>query len=100
MSFFLLACLLMAAPIAAAPTATWLAAGVAIFVGGWVLQFIGHIYEGRKPAFVDDLMGLIIGPIFVIAEVAFMFGMRAELALAIDAQIGPLHSGAKRSVNL
>jgi uncharacterized membrane protein YGL010W len=98
MSVFLLLCLLLAAPIAAAASATWLAAGVGIFVFGWVLQFIGHIYEGRKPAFVDDLMGLIIGPIFVMAEVAFMFGMRSELSLAIDAAVGPLHSGSRQSV--
>ena len=24
---------------------------------GWIIQAIGHVYEGRKPAFVDDLMG-------------------------------------------
>jgi uncharacterized membrane protein YGL010W len=26
-----------------------------------VIQFIGHWYEGRKPAFVDDLIGLLVG---------------------------------------
>jgi uncharacterized membrane protein YGL010W len=98
MSAFLLLCLLLAAPIAAAPSAIWLICGVGIFVFGWVLQFIGHVFEGRKPAFVDDLMGLVIGPIFVVAELAFMFGMRQELALALDAAIGPLHGGSRGSV--
>ena len=44
------------------------------FVVGWVIQFIGHYYEGRKPAFVDDLVGLLVGPMFVIAEALFALG--------------------------
>jgi uncharacterized membrane protein YGL010W len=44
-------------------------------VVGWVIQFVGHYYEGRKPAFVDDITGLIIGPLFVVAEAAFLMGM-------------------------
>jgi uncharacterized membrane protein YGL010W len=92
MSVFLFLSLLLAAPLAALPTATFFSIGIGIFVAGWVLQFIGHIYEGRKPAFVDDLMGLIIGPIFVIA-------MRSELSLAIDAVIGPLRRGGTATAN-
>src|SRR5258706_449224 len=34
-----------------------------LFVIGWVIQFVGHKYEGVKPAFTDDLVGLIIGPL-------------------------------------
>lgn len=33
----------------------------------------------KKPAFVDDLVGLIIGPLFVLAEAMFMLGFRQEL---------------------
>src|SRR3546814_9523920 len=33
----------------------WLGSGLGMFVLGWVIQFVGHYYEGRKPAFVDDL---------------------------------------------
>ncbi len=28
-----------------------------MFVIGWAIQFVGHHYEGRKPAFVDDVTG-------------------------------------------
>ncbi len=42
--------------------------------GGAVIQFVGHYYEGKKPAFVDDVSGLIVGPLFVVAEVAFCWG--------------------------
>jgi hypothetical protein len=30
-------------------------------------------YEHRKPAFVDDLTGLLIGPPFLLAEALFAF---------------------------
>lgn len=60
-----------------------------IFVVGWVIQFIGHKFEGMKPAFVDDLMGLVIGPVFVTAEVFFLLGGKRELQHYIEARVGP-----------
>ena len=74
--------------LAALPTATWLTLGLALFVIGWVIQFLGHYYEGRKPAFLDDITGLIVGPLFVAAELAFLLGLRRELQRAIHA--GPV----------
>lgn len=71
-------------------TMVWLSSGLAMFVIGWVIQFVGHHYEGRKPAFVDDLSGLIVGPLFVVAELAFMLGMRQELKRAIEQRSGPV----------
>src|SRR5689334_14494029 len=41
------------AVVAAGPTSVWLAAGLGLFLVGWVVQFIGHGFEGRKPAFLD-----------------------------------------------
>lgn len=76
--------------IAALPTATWLAAGVGLFVIGWVIQFVGHWYEGRKPAFVDDIIGLIIGPLFVVAEVGFALGLRDEVRAQVEERAGPV----------
>jgi uncharacterized membrane protein YGL010W len=75
--------------VAAQSTATWLGAGVGLFVVGWVFQFVGHYYEGRKPAFVDDLVGLIVGPLFVVAEVGFSLGLRDEVRRAVEEQAGP-----------
>ncbi len=69
-------------------TMAWLTWGIGSFVLGWVIQFIGHYYEGRKPAFIDDIMGLAIGPLFVVAELAFLFGLRKPLEYAIEAQLG------------
>lgn len=76
---------------AAQPTGVWLAGGIGLFVVGWVFQFVGHYYEGRKPAFVDDVIGLIIGPLFVVAEAAFLLGLRDELRRAVEAHAGPTH---------
>lgn len=65
---------------------TWLMLSIGIFVVGWVFQFIGHFYEKKKPAFVDDLVGLAIGPLFVLAEFVFLLGMRKDLqARMLDA---------------
>ncbi len=80
-----------AGQIALMSTAAWLATGIGLFVVGWIIQFIGHYYEGRKPAFVDDLIGLMIGPLFVWAEVVFALGLRQELLKAIEARVGPTH---------
>lgn len=80
----------VAAAVAAAPTMFWLTSGLGLFIIGWVIQFIGHYYEGRKPAFVDDVMGLMIGPLFVVAELAFLCGLRKELQGQIDSVSGPI----------
>lgn len=75
-------------------TATWLSAGLGLFVLGWIIQFVGHVFEGRKPAFVDDLMGLVIGPLFVVAELGFALGLRREVEQAIESQVGPVRGAA------
>ena len=40
---------------------------LAVFVLGWIGQFVGHKIEGKKPSFLDDLRYLLIGPLFVLA---------------------------------
>jgi uncharacterized membrane protein YGL010W len=91
-------CLACGQWLAAQSTLMWLASGVGLFVIGWVFQFIGHIaYEHRKPAFVDDLAGLLIGPLFVLAEALFAFGWRPALREAIEAQVGPTRINIART---
>ena len=63
-----------------APTATWLAWGLGAFVLGWIIQFVGHHWEGRKPAFADDLVGLLVGPAFVVGEALFALGLCKPMA--------------------
>lgn len=73
-------------------TTIWLGVGVGGFLFGWVFQFIGHYFEGRKPAFVDDLMGLVIGPLFVAAEALFLLGAFAQLKAQIEQRVGSVRA--------
>ena len=41
---------------------------IAIFVGAWILQFIGHKIEGKKPSFFEDIQYLWVGPLFVLSK--------------------------------
>lgn len=81
--------------LAAQSTMVWLSSGLGMFVVGWVIQFVGHYYEGKKPAFVDDVSGLIVGPLFVVAELAFMLGMRQALKQQIEQRSGPVRVSRK-----
>ena len=67
----------------------WLAWGIGSFAVGWTLQFVGHYFEGRKPAFVDDLVGLLAGPMFVVAEGLFALGWGQALRADIERGAGP-----------
>lgn len=64
--------------------ALWIA--LTVFIIGWVIQLIGHQYEKAKPAFIDDLNQLLIGPFFLMAEVYFLLGFEQEL----EKQITPM----------
>jgi uncharacterized membrane protein YGL010W len=73
--------------LAAQSTTAWLVAGVGSFAVGWVIQFVGHWYEGKKPAFVDDIVGLFVGPLFLAAEAAFALGWRLEVKAAVERRL-------------
>jgi uncharacterized membrane protein YGL010W len=79
--------------IAALPMPVWAATSTGLFVGGWALQFLGHKFEGKKPAFLDDLASLLIGPLFIATEVLFALGKATELQAEIERVAGPTHWG-------
>ena len=81
----------LAEPLAAGSTAQWLSWGLGSFVLGWIIQFLGHYYEGKKPAFVDDLVGLLVGPMFVVAEALFALGWGRAMLAEIERRVGPTH---------
>lgn len=35
--------------------------GIAMFIFGWILQFIGHAFEGKPPSFFRDPRFLFVG---------------------------------------
>jgi uncharacterized membrane protein YGL010W len=42
---------------------------LALFVFGWILQFVGHyVYEKRSPAFLKNLTHLLVGPLWILAK--------------------------------
>src|SRR5688500_18148795 len=59
-------------------TQGWIWFGV-LFVGGWILQLVGHGFEGRKPALADNLFQIFVAPIFLVAEVFFALGYKPHL---------------------
>ena len=43
---------------------------VALFVLGWIFQFIGHkVYEHRNPAFFRNFVHLLIGPLWILNDI-------------------------------
>ena len=55
-----------------------------LFVGGWIFQLVGHVFEGRKPALVDNLFQIFMAPSFLVAEALFHLGLRQDLQAQIS----------------
>jgi len=49
---------------------------VGIFVLAWIGQFIGHLVEGKRPSFFQDLQFLMIGPMWLLSFVYRRLGIR------------------------
>ncbi|MDF0752288.1 DUF962 domain-containing protein [Marinobacter sp. 71-i] len=58
-----------------------------VWVLAWAVQVVGHKIEGKKPSFVEDLVFLLIGPIFVSIEFA------AKLGIPVPHAQGSHHDG-------
>ena len=39
---------------------------VALFILAWIAQFYGHKVEGQRPSFLEDLLFLLIGPLWTL----------------------------------
>ena len=59
--------------------ALWTAFAV-FFVGGWIIQLVGHsVYEGRRPALTDNLLQIFVAPMFLVFEALFASGRMQDL---------------------
>lgn len=75
MLFFSALCLALANFLNIAfPGKLW-AISIGIFVIAWIIQFIGHKIEGKKPSFLKDLQFLLIGPAWLMHFVYKKIGM-------------------------
>jgi uncharacterized membrane protein YGL010W len=60
------------------PLIWWISAS--LFIIGWFFQLLGHsAFEGRRPAFLDDMSLTLIGPMFVVAKLLVGLGLRSDL---------------------
>ena len=48
---------------------------LALFVVGWILQFVGHAVEGNQPAFFKNPMYLLVGPWWLLRRAAETLGL-------------------------
>jgi uncharacterized membrane protein YGL010W len=53
-----------------------LVVSIIVFVAAWIGQFVGHLIEGRKPAFLEDVRSLLVGPVWLLVDVYRKLGIR------------------------
>jgi len=82
---FSLALLFLAEKTALLPFPTSLMLFLGAFIGGWIIQLIGHYFEGKKPALVDNIMQVFNAPLFLAMEIAFAIGLCSDLRGDIEA---------------
>ena len=92
LAFLFFCCYLVAVYLNARLDNTGVIMGLAasLFIIGWAIQFVGHKFEGMKPAFTDDIIGLAIGPLFIMTELFFALGLKPGLKKYVEARVGPL----------
>jgi len=64
------------------------------FGGGWAIQLVGHAWEGRKPALVDNFFQIFVAPIFLAAEAFFALGYKPQLHAAVQKRALELRAAA------
>lgn len=53
---------------------------LAAFAIGWVFQLVGHRFEGSKPKFLENLVYLLVGPLYIFEEGAHAMMRRKPVA--------------------
>ncbi|MGB0367919.1 MAG: DUF962 domain-containing protein [Flavobacteriales bacterium] len=68
----LLSCYLFGADL---PMSVW-KISLIVFVLSWIMQFVGHKVEGKKPSFFKDLQFFMVGPAWVMAKLYKKLGIK------------------------
>ncbi|MEO8002144.1 MAG: Mpo1-like protein [Arenimonas sp.] len=50
---------------------------VGVFVIAWIVQFIGHKIEGKRPSFLTDMVYLLVGPMWTLRKLYYRLGIKA-----------------------
>ena len=48
---------------------------LALFIVGWIFQFIGHAIEGNQPAFFRNPVYLLVGPMWLVRRAGEALGL-------------------------
>ena len=74
------------------PFSTSLLIFLATFVAGWIIQLLGHFFEGKRPALADNLLQIFNAPLFLTVEVLYLLGWRQyalpKAAQDVDLRVG------------
>jgi uncharacterized membrane protein YGL010W len=54
------------------------------FTLGWFFQLLGHYYEGKRPALVDNFWQIFNAPLFLAAEILFSWGYHSDLKHQVE----------------
>jgi uncharacterized membrane protein YGL010W len=97
---FVLDALLLAATwgagvLALPPIGNYWIIAAALFVGGWILQFVGHGFEGRRPALADNLLQILVAPLFLVFEALFVIGFARDVAREIATRSSGYRAGGR-----
>ncbi len=57
---------------------------LALFIVGWIFQFIGHAIEGNQPAFFRNPVYLLIGPMWVVRRAGEALGLKRRSSRQSD----------------
>ena len=49
------------------------------FFGGWIIQFLGHVIEGKKPALVDNASHFFSAPLFLSLEILVFLQLKKDM---------------------
>ena len=83
----------------AALSTGWIWFGI-LFVGGWILQLIGHVFEGRKPALADNVFQIFVAPIFLAAEIFFALGYKPRLHRVVQRRADEMRNRALTPISV
>jgi uncharacterized membrane protein YGL010W len=57
---------------------------LALFVLGWVFQFVGHLIEGNSPAFFRNPVYLVVGPLWLVRRALAAVGIIRDSRKPLD----------------
>ena len=72
---------LIAASLPLGATIVGLPMAAAMFTTGWAFQFVGHVFEGKKPSFTEDRRYLVVGLLWWLKKTGVSVSLTDGVAL-------------------